>query len=606
MNAEADAILQGKPQSVGDLLNWRVEQSPNTEAFRYPDADENWESLTWTQTRDRVHEAAAGLLGFGVGQAERVAIAATTRIEWILVDLAINAIGAATTTVYPNTAPDDFQYIVEHSESKVLIAENAEQAAKLDPTDDGVRGIVLLDGDGDGERTLSWQQLIERGRQRLKDEPGCVDAAREGVGLDSLATLIYTSGTTGRPKGVQLSQRNWIYEGFAVDKLNIIDFNDFQYLWLPLSHVFGKLLIACQLAIGFTSAVDGRVERIVPNLGVTKPTFMCGAPRIFEKVRATVLSSNASGIKGAISRWAFTVGKQTHSYRLAGKPLPTVLKLQYAVADKLVFVKLRDRLGGRMKFMVSGSAKLNAKVQGWFYSAGLVIIEGYGLTETSAMSFVNPPVEPSFGTVGKPAPGTEFLIAEDGEVLLKGPGVMVGYHEAPELTAEVMIDGWFHTGDVGKVDADGNLTLTDRKKDLMKTSGGKYVAPQKVEGALVAAIPFVSQAVAVGDGRKYVSALLTMDADNVARWAALNGMADADYADVVKSDKLREAVQPLVDKANASLERWETVKKFSILPAEFSVDEGEVTPSMKIRRGAIAKRFADVVDSMYDKEDDDE
>jgi len=606
MNAEADAILHGRPESVGDLLNWRVEQTPDAEAFRYPDAQDAWVSLTWRQTLERVREVAAGLLTIPVGQAERVAIAAPTRIEWILADLAINAIGAAATTIYPNTAAEDFQFIVEHSGSKVLFAENADQAAKLDSASDQIRAVVLLDGEGDGERTLSWNQLLERGRQRLAEQPDCVDQAREGVGLDSLATLIYTSGTTGRPKGVELVQRNWVYVGFGVVKLDIINSDDLQYLWLPLSHVFGKCLLAVQLAIGFTSAVDGRVERIVPNLGVTKPTFMCGAPRIFEKVRATVLSSNATGVKGAIARWAFSVGKQSHEYRLAGKPLPGVLGVQYKIADKLVFSKLRERLGGRMKFMVSGSAKLNAKVQGWFYSAGLIIIEGYGLTETTAVSFVNVPTRPKFGTVGQSLPGTEVQIAADGEVLLRGPGVMRGYHDADDHTDEAIVDGWFHTGDVGHLDDEGNLSLTDRKKDLMKTSGGKYVAPQKVEGALVAAIPFVSQAVAVGEGHKYISALLTLDADNVKRWGDVNGMAEASYDEIVASDAIRRAVQECVDRANAGLERWETVKKFSILPQEFSVDGGEVTPSMKIRRTAISKRFADVVDSMYEKEADGE
>ena len=606
MNAQADAILQDKPTSVGDLLNWRAERTPNTEAFRYPDDNDVWQSLTWSQTRQRVHEIAAGLLTLGVGQEERVAIASPTRIEWVLVDLAISAIGAATTTIYPNTAPEDFQYIVNHSASQVLVAESADQAAKLDGGEAQVRAVVLLDGEGDGERVLSWRQLISRGKDRLAEQPDCVDAAREGIGLDNLATLIYTSGTTGRPKGVELTQRNWIYEGFAVEELELIDFNDLQYLWLPLSHVFGKCLLAIQLAIGFASAVDGRVDRIVANLGVTKPTFMCGAPRIFEKVRATVLSTNSTGIKGRIARWAFGVGKRSHSYRLAGRPLPVPLRLQYRVADKLVFSKLRDRLGGRMRFMVSGSAKLNAKVQGWFYSAGLIIIEGYGLTETTAFSFVNLPSEPIFGSVGKAAPGSEVQIASDGEVLFRGPGVMRGYHQAPEMTAEAIVEGWFHTGDIGELDAEGNLTLTDRKKDLMKTSGGKYVAPQRVEGALVAAIPFVSQAVVVGDGRKYISALLTLDADNVKRWAAVNGMADADYSEIVASDKTRDAVQTFVDRANQSLERWETVKKFVILPQELSVDEGEVTPSMKVRRSAIAHRFADEIDSMYEREPDDE
>ncbi len=604
MNAEAEAILEGKPQSMGDLIDWRVTQTPDTEAFRFPDADENWHSLTWQQTRQQVHELGAGLLSLGVGQQQRVAISSNTRIEWILIDLAINAIGAATTTVYPNTAPEDFQYIVGHSASKVLVAENAEQADKLDGGDTQVAAVVLIDGEGDGEHTLSWQQLIDRGKQLLADDPDCVTQARAGVDLDSLATLIYTSGTTGRPKGVELVQRNWIYVGFGADKLDIIQPDDLQYLWLPLSHVFGKCLIAIQLAIGFTSAVDGRVEKIVHNLGITKPTFMCGAPRIFEKVRATVLSSNSTGIKGAISRWSFSVGKKSHEKRLAGRPLSGALGLQYKIADRLVFSKLRDRLGGRMRFMVSGSAKLNAKVQGWFYSAGLVIIEGYGLTETTAVSYVNVPTDPRFGTVGQPLPGTEMKLGDDDEVLLRGPGIMVGYHGAPDLTAETLVDGWFHTGDIGQTDAEGNLTLTDRKKDLMKTSGGKYVAPQKVEGALVAAIPFVSQAIAVGDGRKYVSALVTLDADNAKRWAAVNGLAHADYDEIVRSEAAHHAVQHFIDRANEGLERWETVKKFTILPRELSVDDGLVTPSMKIRRENINKQFGAEIDAMYDKEPD--
>ncbi len=606
MNTQAEAILKDKPTSVGALLNWRAEQTPHSEAFRYPDAGDVWQSLTWSQTKQRIHEIAAGLLTLGVGQEERVAIAAQTRIEWILADLAIMASGAATTTIYPNTAPDDFQYIIGHSASQVLIADNAAQAAKLEGGDHQVRAVVLFDGEGDGERILSWHQLIERGRRLLADDPTCVDAANEGIGLDNLATLIYTSGTTGRPKGVELVHRNWIYEGFSVERLNLIDFTDLQYLWLPLSHVFGKCLVAIQVAIGFASAVDGRQDRIVANLAATQPTFMCGPPRIYEKVRATVLTSNSTGVKGAIARWAFGVGKDSHPFRLAGQPLPRLLGLQYGVADKLVFSKLRERLGGRMQFMVSGSAKMNPKVQGWFYSAGLIIVEGYGLTETTAFSSVNLPTEPRFGTVGKVAPGSEVRIADDGEVLLRGPGVMRGYHDAAELTAEAIVDGWFHTGDIGELDAQGNLTLTDRKKDLMKTSGGKYVAPQKVEGALVAAIPFVGQVVAVGDGRKYISALLTLDADNLKRWAAVHGMADADYAEIVASDQAREAVQGFIDQANDTLERWETVKKFVILPQEFSVDDGEVTPSMKIRRASIAKRYAAEIDSMYEREPDDE
>jgi len=376
-----------------------------------------------------------------------------------------------------------------------------------------------------------------------------------------------------------------------------------QYLWLPLSHVFGKALLTIQLGIGFSTAVDGRIDRIVSGLGEVHPTFMCGAPRIFEKVRAAVLlASPHDGLKGRIARWAFAVGRASREYRLDDRPLPASMQLAYTVADRLVFSKLKARVGGNIDFFVSGSAKLNAQVQSWFYSAGLMIVEGYGLTETGAVTCVNLPLPVRLGTVGPPMPGTDLKIAEDGEILTRGPGVMRGYHNDPELTAEVMVDGWFHTGDIGKLDADGFLTITDRKKDLLKTSGGKYVAPSKVEGVVAASIPYVSQVVVVGDGRKYVSALLTMDKDNLLKWATRHGMADLDYSVVTQHPDLRKTIQRFLDSANGKLERWETVKRFAILPAELSVDDGGVTPNMKIRRKVVAEKYADVVESLYDAE----
>jgi long-chain acyl-CoA synthetase len=459
--------------------------------------------------------------------------------------------------------------------------------------------VVLIDGSGDGERVFGWDEFLARGAAHLAANPAVVREATARTTRDTLATLIYTSGTTGVPKGVELTHRNWVYIGFVVDQMRIISEDDLQYLWLPLSHVFGKVLLACQVAIGFSSAVDGRLDKIVPGLGEIRPTFMCGAPRIYEKVRAAVISGNAQGLKSAIAKWAFAVGRESNAHRLAERPMPIGLGLQYKIADRLVFSKLRHRLGGRIKFMVSGSAKLNSQVQSWFYSAGLLIIEGYGLTETTAVTFVNHPATPRLGTVGPVILGTEVQIAADGEVLVRGGGVMRGYHKAPDLTAEVIKDGWFHTGDIGQLDADGYLTLTDRKKDLMKTSGGKYVAPQKVEGAIVAAIPFISQAIAVGDGRNYISAILTLDRDNLAKWAAVHSLADRSYEQLTQSAEVRSAVQALIDTANGKLERWETVKKFTILDHEFTVDEGGVTPSMKLRRATITQLYAEVVNGMY-------
>jgi long-chain acyl-CoA synthetase len=350
------------------------------------------------------------------------------------------------------------------------------------------------------------------------------------------------------------------------------------------------------------------MDRIVSNLSSVKPTFMCGAPRIFEKVRSAVLTGeNSVGLKGSIARWAFSKGRASIPYRLEGKPMPKVLAVQYAIANKLVFSKLQERLGGRMKFMVSGSAKLSRQVQSWFYSAGLLIVEGYGLTETSAVAFVNHWSEPKFGTVGRVTPGMDQMIADDGEVLVRGPLVMRGYHDNPEATAEAIdADGWFHTGDIGVLDDAGFLKITDRKKDLMKTSGGKYVAPQKVESTIVANVPLVQQAIAVGDGQKYIAALLVLDPGNLNQWAERAGKHGLGYAEQTRLPELRTWIDSHLARANTKLERWETVKKYEILDHELSVDSGEVTPNMKVRRASVVKDNQAIVDSMFDAEEETE
>lgn len=590
--------------SVGAMLRARVAATPAGEAFRYRGTDEQWISIDWVETQRRVDVLAAALLDLGLRHEERVVIVAGTRIEWVLADLAINCAGGATTTIYPNTTGADFDYIVSDSGSVIMVAENDTQLAKLDAAPEvaaAVHTVILMDGEGDGERVLSWAQLVARGEAKLQAEPGIVDQAIAACTPDGLATLIYTSGTTGKAKGVELLHSCWLYEGLALRDMEIIPPDYVQYLWLPLSHVFGKALIAAQLAIGFSSAVDGRVDRIVAGLGEVRPEFMCGAPRIFEKVRAAVMLAAPRGaVQSKIARWAFAVGRDSRQYRQAGEPMPVRMRASYAVADRLVFSKLKERMGGNVQFFISGSAKLNEQVQSWFYSAGLLVVEGYGMTETSAISCFNVPWTPRLGTVGPALPGTELRIAEDGEVLIKGPGVMRGYHNDPERTAEVLVDGWFHTGDIGVLDQDGYLSITDRKKDLMKTSGGKYVAPAKVEGVIAATIPYVSQVVTVGDGRKYISALLTMDRDNLTKWAARKGLHELPYEELTQHPELRKTLDRFMASANAKLERWETVKRYAVLPSELSVDDGGVTPNMKIRRKVVAERYAALVDSLYD------
>ena len=308
-----------------------------------------------------------------------------------------------------------------------------------------------------------------------------------------------------------------------------------------------------------------------------------------------------TGVKAKIARWAFSVGREFREYRLAGRPMPKSLAIKYRLAEKLVFSKLKQKMGGRIQFFISGSAKLSRRVQEWFYSAGLLIVEGYGMTETSAIAFVNVPSMPRFGTVGKVTPGVNVRIADDGEVLLEGPTITRGYHNEPDLTAEAIVDGWLHTGDIGFLDEEGNLTITDRKKDLQKTSGGKYVAPQKVETAITANIPYVSQAVAIADGRKYVSALITMDRDLLLKWGARRGLGD-DYEALTRHPDLHASIARRMEKVNDHLERWETVKRFAILPEEFSVESGGVTANMKIKRSFVVEQYADIVESLYDDE----
>lgn len=605
LSAADRQILQNRPTSVGELLERRVRETPDAPGFMYPDKTDRWVTKTFAEFRDWVHQVAAGLQAIGVEPGDRVAIMASTRIEWVLADLANNCIGGVTTSIYPNTTSEDVAYIMSNSGSRFVIAENAELAAKVREHaefNDQVVKIVIMEGrlPGGDERITTWGALEHLGAARLADQPTCVTEAMAKTGPDTLATMIYTSGTTGRAKGVELTHDNWVYEAASMLTIEAIEPSDVHFVWLPMSHVFGKCLIACDLAYGCTTAIDGRIDKIVSNLSAIRPTIMCGAPRIFEKVRAAALTSTPrDGVKGKIARWAFKTGRVAYSYRQSGRKVPRALAMRLAVADKLVFTKLREKMGGRIRFFISGSAKLNPQVHNWFNAAGLPLIEGYGMTESTAISFLNDPRDIRVGTVGTPAPGTSVKIAEDGEILIKGPGVSRGYWNDPAKTAETFADGWLRTGDIGVLDAEGFLTITDRKKDVIKTSGGKYVSPQEVEGTITANIPYVSQAVVVGEGRKYVSALLVLDPDQLFKWAKKRKI-EGTYAELTRRPEIHASIEKRLAKANERLEKWETVKRFAILDHELSIDDGEMTPNLKVRRQKVINRYAEVVDSLYD------
>ncbi len=578
-------------------------------AFRHPAPDGSWTSLTWAETADRARELGAGLVALGVGVEDRVAIASSTRIEWVLADLGVLLAGAATTTVYPNTRPEDVAFILADSGSVVIVAEDEGQLAKVAAHRadlPAVRAVVLLDHDEvdlgmhDGW-VLTVDDLMARGRDLLAQAPATLDERVARLHPGMLQTLIYTSGTTGKPKGVELTHDNWMYVGEAVERIQVLTPEHLQFLWLPLSHVFAKLLVAAQVRIGFETAVDGRIDKIVDNLAVVQPTFMAAAPRIFEKVHARVNSTTHAegGAKAKIFDWAFGVGLACVRREQSGQAVPLHLAVQRAVADRLVFSKIRARLGGRLEVLVSGSAALAPQIAEWFAAAGLPICEGYGMTECSGASFVNRPGAVRIGTVGQALPGTEVRIADDGEILMRSRGVMRGYHNLPEQTAEMLLDGgWIATGDVGELDADGYLKITDRKKDLVKTSGGKYIAPSGIEGSLKAAHPLIGQAVVIADGRNFASVLISLDAEAAAAWASANGR---DPGDVVagRDERVHAEIRTAVDTVNGNLNRWETVKEFRILSRELTVEEGELTPSLKVKRAVVARNHAEVIDGIY-------
>ncbi|GGZ72158.1 AMP-dependent synthetase/ligase [Streptomyces echinoruber] len=617
--SDTQTLIENRPPTVAALFLERVAATPAAEAYRYPvppasgQGPDDWKSLTWAQAAERVHAIAAGLIELGVRPEERVALASATRLDWILADLGIMCAGAATTTIYPQTNAEESAFILSDSGSRVLIAENAGQLAKaLEKRAElpDLHHVVVIDPDGveTGDWVLTLAELESRGAARLEKDPELIKERVGAITRDQLATLIYTSGTTGRPKGVRLPHDSWSYMAKAIAATGLISGDDVQYLWLPLAHVFGKVLTSGQIEVGHVTAVDGRVDKIIENLPVVRPTYMAAVPRIFEKVYNGVAAKAREGgaAKYRIFQWAAEVAREyakvsQDNYRRTGtRSVPFGLAARHRVADALVYAKIREAFGGRLRACVSGSAALAPEIGYFFSGAGIHILEGYGLTESSAASFVNPGEAYRTGTVGKPLPGTEVRIADDGEILLRGPGIMQGYHKLPEKTAEVLEpDGWFHTGDIGELSPDGYLRITDRKKDLIKTSGGKYVAPAEIEGQFKAICPYVSNILVHGADRNFCTALIALDEQAIRPWAEENGLGGRTYAEIVADPATVALVDGYVQQLNEGLQRWQTIKKFRLLPRDLDVEHGEITPSLKLKRPVVEREYKHLLDEMY-------
>ncbi|MBS2025049.1 MAG: long-chain fatty acid--CoA ligase [Deltaproteobacteria bacterium] len=594
-------------QSVGALLLERISKTPDSVAFLTPSEGSSWKPMSWKDFGERVRNVACGLRALGVKNEERCAILASTRIEWIIADSGILCHGAATTTVYPSNTADECAYILQDSGTVVVFAENKDQVAKLVQKRaelPNVKKVITFDAAPSHEGwVIPLAELEELGKAEHAKDSAKYEANVAAITKDKLATLIYTSGTTGKPKGVELLHDCWIFESEAIDKMGLLRPEDVQFLWLPLSHVFGKLLQVAQFRLGFQTAVDGRVDRLVESLGQVKPTFVSAVPRIFEKVYNKVIggAKAGGGAKWAIFKWGLEVGKKVSALQQKGESPGPLLALQHALAAKLVHSKLQQRFGGRLRFFVSGSAPLSRDMSIFFHSMGVLILEGYGMTETSAASFVNLPQKYKFGTVGPALPGIDIKIAkEDGEILLKGRGIMRGYHGLKEATAEALdAEGWLHTGDIGELDADGYLRITDRKKDLIKTSGGKYVAPQDLEGRFKTLCPYVSQIVVHGNSRNFCTALVSVDPEAITAWAKESGLGTTKYEEIARHPKTKDLIKPYIDQLNAQLANYERIGKFAILPRDLTLEDGDLTPSLKVKRKVVETKFKDILDGFY-------
>lgn len=592
-------------RSIPGLFFARVTATPDAPAFLHPE-EGVWKTLSWRETASRVRDLACGLLSLGLSAGDRVAIVSSTRFEWVLADLAIACAGGVTATVYPVSTEEDTSFILTDSGAAIVFAEDAAQARRIVSRRDALprlRDLILFDASaGLPGDSMSLLELAALGRAWDVANPGAFDMASAAAGPSDLATLIYTSGTTGRPKGVELPHDCWLFEVESIGSLGLLGPSDLQFLWLPLSHVFGKVCVTLGIGMGFPTAVDGRVDRIAANLAAVKPTFVCVVPRIFEKVHAKIVEQALAGgkAKAAIFRWALGIGTEVARRRRDGLRLGAFLELRRRVADALVFQKVRQRFGGRLRFFICGSVALARELTEFFAAFGITILEGYGLSESTAMTVSNLPDRNRWGTVGIPIPGIEVSFAKDGEILLRGRGVMRGYFGLPDETARALdADGWLHTGDIGANDAAGHLTITDRKKDLIKTSGGKFVAPQHVEGTLKLDMPLIAQVLLHGEGRRFCTALISLSEEELLAWSRAEGIQGASYADLVRDARVVEIIRLHVEHVNARLARYEAIRRWAILPAELRIETGELTASLKVRRRFVEQRYRDVLEGLY-------
>jgi long-chain acyl-CoA synthetase len=589
--------------SVAQLFQQRAAQDAQRTAARRKVAGA-WQDVSWAQLAQEGEETAWGLVALGVKKGEMVSIIANTRVEWTVADLGIAHAGAVGVPIYQSNTAEECRFILDNCGAVVVFVDDQKQLAKLNQEKarlEKIRHVVVLDGASEGDRVLTLAQLKERGREYKGRVPGELQQRVSQGKREELATILYTSGTTGMPKGVMITNDNMIFAAEVVVGTRLLSREDSHLLFLPFAHSFAQIIKAAWFGSGMTMIFAESVDKLADNAGETGPTVLSAVPRVYEKAFNNVMTGGMSnpGLQGTLFRMAM---REFELYARAKQNGQRYNSLAFTLAKKLVFPKVRQKLlkrfGGRINEFVSGGAPLARKIAYFFDLLGFNLLEGYGLTETIAVTSVNLPGQNKLGTVGRPFPGVEVKIAEDGEILERGRNVMRGYLGLPEATAEVIDrDGWFRTGDIGEIDNDGYLKITDRKKDLIKTSGGKYIAPQSIEGALKTQSEVISQVVVIGDKRKYVSVLVT-----VVEAEAKKISGAATYAEATRSAAVKQKVQEAIDKLNQTLPSYESIKRFTILERDFSQETGELTPTLKVKRKAATQKFKKEIDAMYDGE----
>jgi long-chain acyl-CoA synthetase len=590
----ADDRRGGGGRTIAALWRDAVAQPRSNPAYLV-EAEHGWQQVSWTEAGRRVTDLANGLLALGIRKGDAVAILGTNRLEWALVDFALASIGAISAAIYANNSSKDAAYVLEHSDSVAVFVEDEDQRAKVEAERGSLPGL---------RHVVSFAELDDlerRGREHAAGSPRALDEALAAIDEEDLFTYIYTSGTTGPPKACMIRHRNYYEMVATIDRLDdFVGPEDVMLLYLPLAHNFGRCMHLAGPYAGFTVAFLSDPLRVRDALPHVRPTILPSVPRVYEKIHTAVQSQfdAATGIKRRLVDWALSVGYRASPYKQRGEPLPRGLAIQHRLADRLVYSKVKERLGGRLRFGISGAAPLAPEIAELFHALDVLVLEGYGLTECTTACSVNRKGRIRFGTVGQALPGVELRVDEDGEILIRSETIFAGYYKDEEATREVLDEGgWLRSGDIGELDPDGFLRITDRKKDILITAGGKNVAPQNLENALKAS-PLVSQALVVGDRRPYVAALVTLDADEARKWADARGL-DGDLAALARNEDLRAELQQIVDEANRERSRFEQIKRFAVLPRDFTMEEGEVTPTLKLRRRVAQEHFADAIESLY-------